>query len=439
MLNLLGIFVAFIFMMYFAFKDMSVVYLSAAAAFIVAAFNGMPLVDTFLNVYLKGAGGYFGTYVAVLLFGAIMGRLYSVSGAAVSIADTIAKAFFKENQTPEKKQRTAILVILLAGGVLAYGGINLIVLVFTLYPLVLDICHKADIPKRFICGLVMGGIATYSMTGPGSPQLPNVVPMDILGTASTSALIPGIVGMIVEIIVMVIVLDKMITKARNNGEHFAYGPKDVVFDETMEKPAFIVSLLPLIIIFVLFNFFSMNLSIALIYGLLAATVLFYKYYKKSETLTSLYNAGIISGSVAIVNISMVIGFGNVVKAAPGFIVLIEALTAMQGNPYVVLAFAVAVACVFGGTASAGNMLVLPVLAPYFTKMGVSAGALHRISAFASSTLDTIPTSATLLMVLAHTDTSLKDGYGPAFATTVFATSIGTAAVVILIALFPALA
>lgn len=438
-MNLLGVILAFIFMMFFAFKNMSVVYLSMAATFIVAIFNGMPLQETFLEIYLKGAGNYFGTYVAVLLLGAIIGRLYSISGAAVSIADAIAKALFKEDQSQEKKQKIAILVILLAGGVLAYGDINLIVLVFTLYPLVLNLCQKANIPKRFTTGLIMGGIATYSMTGPGSPQLPNIVPMEIMQTKATAGLIPGIVGMIVEIIVMVILMDWIITRARNNGEVFKYGPKDIVFDESLERPHAFVSLIPLIIIFGLFNFLNMNLSIALIFGVLAATALFYKYCIGTESLTDLYNIGISSGAGSIVTISTVIGFGQVVKASSGFQVLVDGLTGLQGSPYLVLAFAVAVACVFGGTASAGNLLVLPVLAPHFLKMGVSAEAIHRISAFASSTLDTVPTSATLLMVLAHTDTTLKDGYPAAFVTTVLATSIGTVVVTVMLALFPFLA
>ena len=72
------------------------------------------------------------------------------------------------------------------------------------------------------------------------------------------------------------------------------------------------------------------------------------------------------------------------------------------------------------------------------ELGLSAGAIHRIGCFAATTLDSLPYSGAILMLLPLCRMKLREVYPPLFITTVVATTCGTAAVIITCALFPGL-
>ena len=77
-------------------------------------------------------GGLFFVF-AIILFGAIQARIYTESGAALSIAETAMNAFMKNDSSSNKKQIVAILLITLIGTILAFGGIITTVVIILLY------------------------------------------------------------------------------------------------------------------------------------------------------------------------------------------------------------------------------------------------------------------------------------------------------------------
>lgn len=438
-LGVIGCILAFVVFTIISYKNAAPAYAAIVSSMIIILFNRMDLIDTILNVHMVTAGGFVSSYFLMFLWGAIMGRLYSASGAAVSIAQALSKLFFRPTDTPVRKQVIAVLVVILSGGLLGYGGINLQVIVFTLYPLALSIFAEADIPKRFLAGAICGAIGTFVISAPGSPQVANIVGMDILGTTAMAAAIPGFIGVIVEIAVGTYFLNRLIVKAKNNGEKFEYGPKDVKFEDSDRKPHWAVALAPLVLMWGLFNFLHLNISFAQLAGVLLCIVLFRNYIKAPLKILNVVNEGSSDGARAIISIAMVIGFAGVVKSSTGFEVIVSALLAIKGNPYLILAIAVAISALFTGNASASMKLILPELASYFVKLGVPAGAIHRISTFACTTIDSVPSNPTVLMIINYTDTKVKDGYPAVFITTVFATSCATAVVALLLAFFPGLA
>jgi H+/gluconate symporter-like permease len=48
-----------------------------------------------------------------------------------------------------------------------------------------------------------------------------------------------------------------------------------------------------------------------------------------------------------------------------------------------------------GSASGGQAIALPILAPHYLGLGVDANALHRVVAIASGGLDSLPHNGTL--------------------------------------------
>lgn len=440
MIGIIGIIASLALLIWLSYKNLSTFYVAIICAVIVIFTNGMDFTQAMVEVYMPGVASFVSGYFGMILCGAILAKLYEESGAAVSIARTIMKAIIRPDTKPATKQTLAILILVAAGGLMSYGGIHVTVLLFTLYPLALSMCEEADIPKRHIIGILMGATCTFAMTGAGSPQMPNVVPLNTLGTPSTAGMVATIIGAIVEIVVMTVVINILINRDRAKGLHFAYGDTDTKFDESRAVPNFVISLLPLVIIFVLFNIVGLNIVVAELISLPIAVALFWKQLSVGRNITDvceLLNGGAHSCAVGLLTISSVMGYASVVKATTGFTLFVETLLSLELNPYVKLVLGIAILCAITGAASTGILLVLPEVAGVFIgQYGLSAAAVHRISAFSSSMLDSLPNCGCYLMATQRAGLKVKESYPTTFIGTVFATTCGTIAVTIVCALFP---
>ena len=86
--------------------------------------------------------------------------------------------------------RRSILAVVLACGVLTYGGVSLFVVAFAVYPFASVLFREAGIPKRLIPGAIALGAFTLTMDAlPGSPQIQNLIPTRYFGTDAYAA--PG--------------------------------------------------------------------------------------------------------------------------------------------------------------------------------------------------------------------------------------------------------
>lgn len=437
MLSVIGILVAMVFIILAAFWQWSALYSAIVAASIVIFTSGLNWVDAITGSYMQGVSAFIAGYFGMIMLGAILAKLYAVSGAATSISQTIFRVLIKPGASPQKRQSLAIAILFICAGLMTFGGIHVTILVFTLYPFALEIAKQADISKSNAIGLLCGACFTFAMTAPGTPQLPNVVPMDILGTSSTAALIPGIVGVIVEIVAMYVMLTVAFNRSRKKGEHFAYGPKDIVLDDSKDCPNFIVSLLPILIVIVLFNGFRQNVVVAIAIADLSAIVLFSKYIGLREIIPTI-SSGASSCLSGIMFMASMTGMATVVKSTEGFTIILNAVLNLGISGYIKVILCVAILALITGAAGTAIMLILPDLAPTLLASGLPAGALHRISAFTSSTLDSLPSSGAFLMTCEFADVKIKDAYPPVFLCCVVATFLGTIAVTIVCALAPGL-
>lgn len=438
-IGIIGIIIAFLVLILMSMKDFSPLYTGFIVTVIVVFTNGLPLTETITGTYMPGVASFVGGYFGMMLFGAIMGKVYDVSGAANAIAHGLVRVFMKNIDEVPPFRRTAIAVILMcaAGSVLAFGGINNVVLMITLYPLAVSMCKETNIPQRFAIGIAVTGSSTFAFSGPFSPQMPNVTAMNIMGTTPYAALVPGIVGAIAEVVVMVLAFGFMIKKAWANGEVFAYGPNDTVHDDSEQLPSALLSAIPLIFIFAIFNFLKVDITIAMAAGTLLSVILFWKQLKAHGAL-KVINEGAKASCSALLFISAIIGFGTVVTSTQAYQVILDALLHLPIHPYFQLILCVWGFAAISGSATAGPRLALPILGPMYTGMGYPAGALHRIAAFAGTVTDSLPHNGAVIMACQLAGRSMKDAYPGIFVSTVLATGAGTIAVALTCLLFPGL-
>lgn len=434
-MQILGIILGFAILIYVTYKNWSVYLASFLASVAVILCAGLPFTETIASSYIGGIGAIFTNLFGMFMFGSVMAKIYAVSGAASSIAETLCNTFLKNSGSEQKKQIMGILVVIFASAIICYGGINAAIVIITIYPIALAVFEKCNIPKRFAPGVILGGSCTFALSGPGAPQPTNMIPCQILGTSSTVGLIPGIVGIVVEVFIMVFVLNKMINKAKANGENFAYGPKDSVSVQNKKVPGFWISLIPLIVLFIMFNVFSVNIIFCTLISSVLSIFLFYPCMEKDK-IRGYVNDGFISALTPVGSIGAVFGFASCVQKVPAFQNIVDTVLGIETDPLILCVISVAFLCALTGGSTTGQQIVLPIVKPILESKDLSVDVMHRIATFSATTLDSLPHSGTILMTVTHADLKMKDAYPAIFVTTTLATTTATAVVTVLLSLFP---
>lgn len=437
-MGIIGCILGFLVVIYLCYKDWSVYLAAFLGTCVVILFNSLPLIDSLLESYITGMFTAVKSFFFMILFGCVQSKIYAESGAAYSIADSIMNLLLRENMSDTGKNLVAMAVILVIGTILNLGGIIAGVVIMLMYPISLIIFERCDIPKKYILGLLGAGSFTFTLTMPGSPQVTNVAAMNCLGTAADVALVPGLVGALAEIAVILIIMNILINRSRKRGEHFSLHPLDPKYKSTAQKPNFFVSLLPMIALFLLFNIGKFNIIICLLGSIVLSLLLFHKQLHHCD-LKAMLNAGAVESVPMTMTVAAICGFAGVITNTEAFQSMIDMITGINISPLLICWVVVALMCMLTGGSSTGQLVALPIIAPKLQTLGLSTGAIHRVACFAATTLDSMPYCGSILMLLPMCHMKLKEAYPYLFVTTVVATTIGTAVVTLMCWLFPGLA
>jgi H+/gluconate symporter-like permease len=183
MIGLFGIILSLALLMFLAYRGINVIILAPLMALLATAFaGGLPMLATYTQVFMPALGNYLITYFPLFLLGALFGKLMDDSGAARAIA------FFVVERLGDTR---AILAIVIACGILTYGGVSLFVVAFAVFPIAAALFREAGVPKRLIPATIALGSFTFTMTAlPGTPQIQNAIPAPFFGTDAFAA--PGL-------------------------------------------------------------------------------------------------------------------------------------------------------------------------------------------------------------------------------------------------------
>ncbi len=416
--------------------NINVMIAAFCGAVVVTVLTGLPFTETLVTTFFTRFGLIAGNLFPMFLFGAILAKLYTGSGAASTIAEGVCRVLFRKTKTDRARYHIGFLSVIIASAILCYGGINAAVALIAIYPIALGIFKRAGIPKRFIMGAICGGAFTFALSGPGSPQPTNVVAMAI-GTSSYCGLIGGLAGALTEIAVMTFVLSALCEKAVKNGEHFALGAKDKLVQTEDKNVPFLVAGLPILVLLIGFNVFGISISLAILLTALVAAAAFYSKMGGAKIIKAV-NEGAVSAMVPAGAIAAVNGFAAVVQEVPEYQIMIDKLLTSKLPPILLLIVGVSIICMITGGSTTGTQIALPILAPVLTNFGMPLPFIHRVGTFAATTLDSLPNSGSVIMAVGLADLKMKEGYPPVFVSTVLATISGTLVTALIMYLFPAL-
>ena len=415
-------------LIFLCFKGVPIFFSAMISGIFLLLTAGMNPIEHLTTTYVKGLSGYFGQFFFIFVLGSLFGKLTDISGAADAIAKTIIDKLGDKFIIPS---------ILIAGAVLTYGGVSVFVCMFTLYPLMVSLFKRGDISRTLIPAVYFSGAGTFTGMMPGSPQIQNLMPGQILGTPATAAFVPGLIAAAFEAVLVFGFMIWYANRCKKKGMHFEMTEKDramLELKQGKELPSFLIALIPMIILLVVLNVFKFSAEVALFVGFISALIFYFKQIPWKEIWKHLSD-GTKDGTGSLFNTSAVVGFGSLVQATLAFTTLIGAITGIGGSPLIASGLAVTILAGVCGSGSGGLGIILPVIRDYFVPLGVNVEALHRVSALASLGLDSLPHNGLVVSVLNVTENDHKHSYFPIFITTCVVPLITLVFMVILFYLF----
>ncbi|UTA46507.1 GntP family permease [Simiduia sp. 21SJ11W-1] len=423
MLSLLGLLFALGLLIYLTIKGMNLLIAAPLTAMIVALCAGLPLLpaatgDNFLHAYMNGFTNFIAAWFFMFLLGSLFGKLMEASGAADRIASDIV-------QWLGLKHATAAVV--LACALLTYGGVSVFVVAFSAYPMAVSLFRQANLPRRFIPAVMAFGSVTFTMTSAGSPEIQNWIPIKYLGTSPYAGWEVSLVVAVAMAAMGFVWLNAMMRKALARGECFIARADDPKLQDKPLPSRFAAATPILAVLGVTFFTHEYFAQYALILALLAGCIAAWGLALKSFSgLDAIITAGTTGALLAIANTAAVVGFGSVAKASPAFALAVDSITSLPGNELIGAAIAVTVIAAMTGSASGGQSIALPELAPHYLDAGVNPEALHRVVAISSGALDSLPHNGYVVTTIrAICGETHKAAYGPMGALTVVVPVLGT--------------
>jgi H+/gluconate symporter-like permease len=451
MLSTIGLVGALALLIWMTVRGVNILIAGPVAAAIVALTSGIawlpplagPEMPDFATSYMAGFTGFFGDWFLMFLLGAIFGEVMSASGAAASVAHWIVEKI---------GIRHAVAAVVLACAVLTYGGVSVFIVAFSVYSLAVRLFREANLPRRFIPAALCFGSVTFTMTSAGSPEIQNLIPMQYLGTTAYAGWEVSLVVAILMATLGFVWLQWMVKRAVARGEVFEGRDTDDAVEEGRRLPNPLLCLMPLVAVLGVFMVFQYPQDFgpvsallpaqslgkwALVAALGAGTLiaLLVGLYSRAR-MPEAFSKGATGAVVAITNTCAVVGFGAVAQLSPAFHEALVMVQNLPGDPLIGAAIAVTVIAGLTGSASGGQSIALPLIAPHYMDVGANADELHRVVSISSGALDSLPHNGYVVTTIrAVCGETHANAYGAVGALTVVVPLIGLCVALALFAIF----
>lgn len=409
--------------MWLAYRGVSVIILAPVLAMFACLFQAesVPLLATYTQLFMQEMGGFAIKFFPIFLLGAIFGKLMEDSGCARSIALAFRDWL---------GARHGIAAIVLACGLLEYGGVSAFVVAFAVYPLAAALFRELDIPKRLVAGTIALGAFTFSMTAlPGTAQIHNLIPMPYFETTAFAAPVLGLSAGAAMFLGGVLWLNRRMRRAQLAGEGYGSGHSREPESNDGPVPNFWVAVLPIAV--VIGGNYLMSVHVipgwdtgylakeiygetqigkvrglwAMIAALLAANLTVAAiHYRSLARLNRSLTDGAMGSLLPTFNTASEVGYGATIASLAAFAMVKNAVVNIApGNPLISEMVAINVLAGITGSASGGLSIALTALGDSFVEMaqaaGISPELMHRIASMASGGFDSLPHNGAVITLL----------------------------------------
>ena len=448
-------------LMFLAYRGINVLLLAPVMAMLAVLFNGgtaPQLLGTYTQLFMVELGKYLAKFFPLFMLGALFGKIMDDSGSARVIAQQIARWTGKSQ---------AILAIVLACGLLTYGGVSLFVVAFAVYPIAKSLFREQDIPKRLIPGAVALGSFTFTMTAlPGTPAIQNAIPTAYFHTTPFAAPGLGTIGGLIMFGGGMLWLNRRARRARAAGEGYGLhnDRTETIVTPDTAAPGFVVALVPILLVIGLnfaftrwvipamdTSFLSQpkygGIKVGAVAGiwsivLAVAGAALFAFVANRRRLTNpleTINKGTLGSMLPVMNTASEVGYGGVIASLPAFAAVRDGITSLTSDPVVSVAITVNVLAAITGSASGGLSIAMASLGEYYLNLAqaahVSPEIMHRIASMSSGGFDCMAHNGAVITLLAICGLTHRESYFDILVVASLITVFAGICVIILNALF----
>ncbi|MEZ4814504.1 MAG: GntP family permease [Bdellovibrionota bacterium] len=448
-MGFVGILLSLSLLIYFAYRGVSVIILAPLLALLAVLMDAsLEMLPTYTEIFMTQMGGFIAKLFPMFLLGSIFGKLMERSGFAESISKGLVRSFGKSG---------ALTAIVLACGLLTYGGVSAFVVCFSMFPLARQAFTDARISHRLIPGSLALGALTFSMTCfPGTVQVHNLIPMPYFKTTPFAA---PTIGIIAGLCMMIFGL-LWLNYRRKIEPYYEIKSSDHV---KLSSPIpFWVAILPIIAVIVLNYIFSesaYNIGTWTFNSQKFQTIEASKYKGSWSMILSLFLASLFIFALAFktlykniahsleegakeamlpaFNTGSEVGYGATIAALAAFASIKSGLIGLSPhNPLLTEWLSINVLAGITGSASGGLAIALGAMGDSFRQLAqanhISMEYLHRIASMASGGLDSLPHNGAVITLLVVCKMTHKDSYKDIFVVSVLIPLIVTLSTVLIL-------
>lgn len=371
--------------------------LSLAGTLIVALTSSLDVWEAFSVTYLTGYTNTFFSYFLIFTSTCLYSKLMAESGCAVAMAYKIRNIFGKKH---------VMTTCCVTAAVLNYAGVSAFVLSYVMIPIMWTLFKEADIPRELtICPIIFGCSTWVLSCIPGSEELTNLNPALALGTPLTAAPVMGICCAVFLVISGLVYSNGQVSLARKRGEHFqlpeGVDPEKYTCRDENELPSAWKAFLPtvlVVLIIIIGSSYVENTTLLIVCAMIVANIVcfatnFDRF--KSMHLPSLITQGVEDAVATLASFAAIMAFAAVAQTTSGFGALIDSMMSWDLPVYVKTVLYTAMISCFLGSSAAGSRVAINSISDVLISSGANLEVCHRLTAIASTTVDTLPHCAAL--------------------------------------------
>ena len=420
-IGIIGIIVAFILMNYLVYKGLNVVLTATLVTFIIAFTSGLPIGQAW-SAGMNGVGMLLGILGPIIMFGAVLGMFYTKSGAAASLADFLVKPFINsENYT--KRIIGCLAMFLILRIIIGLAGIDNMAIMYTMLAIAAGVFEKCKIPRKYLNVLLMVA-GTCATLVPGAPMSVLITVEQYVPGFDNSRTIPlRALLLLVYVVVAVLIMYRIIKRDMDKGEIYDPGPLAFPDISKQKAPNPILTILPILAVYILYNFVHFDAWLALVCGIIIAALCFGWYIPKEEgknrflTIIDTANSGVFIVPIAIL-FSMLPGF--IMQQSEAYNAMIGAMSAAPIPS--AIGFLLISIIIVGIAGNAAVVLLGGIAVAAFIPAGLTPQACGLIIIFSTVVLDSLPNNLGIITQCEIMNCTMKECYPSIFHTTVLLTA-----------------
>ncbi|MCC8358145.1 MAG: hypothetical protein LJU34_10055, partial [Oscillospiraceae bacterium] len=296
-------------------------------------------------------------------------------------------------------------------------------------PIAFSMLRKSNLP-RVIGFTAMASVAPIILwCVPGLSVAGNFLPAGFLGTGMMAGAGLGLICAAIGIVFCFIYVAYLTRQARKAGVGYDPYEGEVITEESGHEmelpenaPSFFCALLPILTVVGIslalsFTDYS-TAAVVLVSQAIGSVVCLALNWNRIEHKVEVLGKGVKDVAYLVLICCLLGGYCYTVSATSAYDAIIEWITGLNANAYVITWFSIALLCGLTASTVNGPILFYTTLAPSLIANGANASIIHRLSTVTATTFDSLPHAASVVSNITFFRLKFKDAYPKIFITTV---------------------